>query len=125
MIKSSISAGEVAGEREGLRRARRDQRRLGRVEREQPVGADAADRASQRLAPGAREPRQSHAPREFADRRRNLLVGERVVGERVERVAARLEGAERGDARQDAGSPRRSPRRAPAPSAAAARWVGT
>ena len=45
-------AGEVAGERESLRRVRRHQRRLGRVEREQPVGADAADRAS--AAPGPR-----------------------------------------------------------------------
>ena len=72
-----------------------------RVEREPPVGADAADRASERLAPGARQPRQRHSPRQFADRRRDLFLGERVVGERIERVAARLEGAERGDARQD------------------------
>ncbi len=98
-------AGEVAGEREGLRRARRHQRRLGRVEREQPVGVDAADRASERLAPGAREPRERHSPRQFADRRRELVLGERVVGERIGRVAARLEGAERGDARQDQARP--------------------
>ena len=98
-------AGKVAGEREGLGRARRHQRRLGRIEREPPVGADAADRASERLAPGAREPRQRHSPRQFADRRRDLFLSERVVGERIERVAARLEGAERGDARQDEARP--------------------
>ena len=72
---------------------------------EPPIGADAADRASERLTPGARQPRQDHPARQFADRRRRLSVGERVVGERIERVAARLEGAERRDARQDEARP--------------------
>ena len=83
-------AGEVAGQRESLRRTRRHQRRFGGVERERPVGADAADRAFERLTPGARQSGQSQSPRQIADRRRDLLFGERAVRRRIERVAARF-----------------------------------
>ena len=58
---------EVACERIGLRGGRGDQRGFVAVEHEAAVGVDAADRAAQRLAPGANERRQRVAAGQFAD----------------------------------------------------------
>ena len=66
--------GEVARQRVGLRRARRHQRRLAFVEHLAPVGLDAADRAAQRLAPGAGQSGERHAAGEFADGGRRDLA---------------------------------------------------
>jgi len=102
-----------------LSRRRRDQRRLGGVDDEPPVGAGRADRAAQGLAPGAGQRRERVTAGQVADGRRQGGARGLVVHAGEEgRPLFRLEGAEGRDARQDEAS------RA-LPSAWAARWVGT
>ena len=55
---------------------------------EPSIGADAADRASERLTPGVRQPRQDHPARQVADRRRRL-VRRRMGRRRADRARRR------------------------------------
>ena len=91
---------QIARERERLRRARRDQRRLALVERDAAVGVDLPDGAAQRLAPRSGQPRQRQPPRELADGGPSLEA-RRVRGVEDAEVRRRLERAERRDSRQD------------------------
>ena len=92
--------GEVAGERISLGRRRGHEGRLLRVEFES-VRVGAADRAAQRLAPGADEQRQRVPSGQGSDRRRRPGARDIVrhgIGEG--RGVVGLEGAERRDPRQ-------------------------
>ncbi len=91
---------KIAGERVSLSRRRGDQRRLGRIDDEPPVGANRADRPFQRFSPGSREGREHMATRERADRRRGARSLFALGGEYRRRLVG-FEGAERRDARQD------------------------
>ena len=107
---------EIAGERVSLRGGRGDQRGLGRIDDEAPVGVGLADRAFERLSPGAGEGRERMAARQRADRSaespRAAPPRPRDRRPSPSRPARRRRA---GRCAAGAGSARRSPRAAPWP----------
>ncbi len=98
--------GQIAGEPIGLRGRRRDQCRLGGIDDELPVGVHVANRAPQRLSPGAGEGRERVTARQRADRGRDGRAGEFLaLGVEDGRRLVRLECAEGSDARQQQAAP--------------------
>ncbi len=103
---------KIAGERVGLSGRRRDQRRLAGIDDQPPIRVNFANRAAERLSPGAHKGCERVAARQRTDCRRQ--GGARslfALGEDCRRLVW-LEGAQRRDARQDQNSARRWPRAA-------------
>ena len=92
---------KIAGERVGLSGRRRDQRRLAGIDDQPPIRVNLANRAAERLSPGAHKGCERVAARQRTDCRRQ--GGARslfALGEDCRRLVW-LEGAQRRDARQD------------------------
>ena len=94
--------GKIARKRIGLGGSRRDERRLGRIDDEPPIGVNLADCAAERPSPGAREASERMTTRQRSDRGRQGGAGGLLLLSFEERRRfVRLESAERSDARQE------------------------
>ncbi len=92
---------EIAGERVSLRGRRRNQRRLGGIDDEPPVGVRLANRAAQGFSPGSGEGCERMAARQRADCGRRRCAGELVaLGVEDRRRLVRFERAKGSDSRQ-------------------------